>query len=264
MPFAPINGIDLYYEIQGQGEPVVFLSGFSTHHLSWQPFIEPLQNTFQMILLDNRGAGQSTAPDTPYTIEMMADDTAALLDHLKIEKASIVGSSMGTSITQSFAHLHPDRIHKGVLIAPFARLPRASLLKSVTTGKLLQAGVAIDLVVETVIPWLFSRDFVANEEKVAAKKEEMMQNPYPQTIEGFLGQIAALEAFDSTPFLKRLKCEFLLIAGEEDLSTPLHCAEHLHEHLTHSTLTSFPRIGHMVHAEKRTEVIELMRTFLCK
>ncbi|MCB1110915.1 MAG: alpha/beta fold hydrolase [Chlamydiia bacterium] len=262
MPFAPVNGIEIYYETHGRGNPVIFLSGFSTHHLTWQPFIEPLQEDFQLILFDHRGAGQSTASPPPYTIEMMADDTASLLDYLNVDRASMVGSSMGTAIIQAIAKRHPQRIDKGALIAPFAKLPQASLMKSMTTGKLLQAGVPIELVIETVIPWLFSRSFVAHQEKVAAKKEEMSNNPYPQTLEGFLGQLQALEAFDSTPFLRSLKAEFLLLAGEQDLSTPLSCAKHLHALLPHSTLHSFPEMGHMVHAEKREEVLSLILSFL--
>lgn len=262
MPFAPVNGINLFYETYGKGKPLVFLSGFSTHHLTWQSFIEPLQNDFQLILLDNRGAGQTTAPASPYSIDEMADDTVALMDHLKIDVASMIGSSMGTAIIQTIAHRAPKRIDKGILIAPFSKLPRASLLKTMTTGKLLQAGVPIDLVVETVIPWLFSRDFVASPEKVAAKKEEMTKNPFPQSIEGFLGQMHALETFDSSQFIKQLEAEFFLIAGEEDLSTPFSCAQFLHEHLAKSTLHPFSRMGHMAHAEKRGEVLDLIQKFV--
>ena len=262
MPFVPINGINLYYETYGKGKPLVFLSGFSTHRLTWQPFIEPFQDDFQLILLDNRGAGQTTAPSSPYTVDEMADDTVALMDHLKIDVASMVGSSMGTAIIQTIAHRAPKRIDKGVLIAPFSKLPRASLLKTMTTGKLLKAGVSLNLVIETVIPWLFSRDFVAISEKVAAKKEEMTKNPFPQSIEGFLGQMHALETFDSSRFINQLEAEFFLIAGEEDLSTPLSCAQFLHEHLVKSTLHPFSRMGHMAHVEKRDEVLALIQTFV--
>ncbi len=262
MPFAPVNGINLYYEIYGKGNPLVFLSGFSTHHLTWQSFIDPLQNDFQLILLDNRGAGQTTAPLPPYTIDEMADDTVALMDHLKIDVASMIGSSMGTAIIQTIAYRAPRRIDKGILLAPFSKLPRTSLLKTMTTGKLLQAGVSLDLIVETVIPWLFSRDFVANSEKVTAKKEEMTKNPFPQSIKGFLGQMHALEVFNSSRFLKELKAEFFLIAGEEDLSTPYSCAEFLHGHLTKSTLHPFSRMGHMAHTEKHEEVLALIQEFV--
>ena len=259
MPFAKISNIDLYYEVHGKGKPLVFLSGFSTHHMTWLSYIEHFQDDFQMILLDNRGSGQTSAPKGDYSIEMMAKDTIALLDHLGIERASFVGSSMGTAITQMIGYKHPKRIDKGALIAPFFKLPNASLLKIATTAKLMAAGVPVELVVETVIPWLFSRDFVAYPDKFKGKAEEMAKNPYPQTAEGFMGQFAALKKFDSAPFLSKIKADFLLLAGEEDLSSPLWCAEYLHKHLKHSTLHPFPRVGHMAHVERRDQVITLIR-----
>jgi len=261
MPFAKVNEIDLYYETHGKGKPLVFISGFSTHHLTWRAFIQPLVDSFQVILLDNRGSGQSSAPSEPYTIETMAKDTLALLDHLKLNKASFVGSSMGTAITQTIAHIAPERVDKAILIAPFAKLPMTSILKTETTGKLLLTKVPMDIILETVIPWLFSRDFVTNTQKVLDKKEEMSNNPFPQSLEGFKGQFEALRNFDSTSFLKDLAAEFLLIAGEEDLSTPFSCAKFVHENLQKSHLHPFPRMGHMAHAEKRKEVLDLITSF---
>ncbi len=255
MPFAKINGINLYYEVYGTGKPIVFVSGFSTHHMTWLSYVEDFKKDYQMIVFDNRGAGQTSAPTSPYTVETMADDTIGLMDYLKIPQASMVGSSMGTGVITTLAYKYGDRINKGALIAPFAKLPNASLLKIATTGKLMKAGVPIKLVVETVIPWLFSRDFVQYPDKFQAKVKEMAENPHPQTSEGFMGQFEALKAFDSSPFLAKIETDFLLLAGEEDLSSPLWCAKYLHKNLKSSTFRSFPRVGHMAHVERRDEVI---------
>lgn len=261
MPFAKVNDIDLYYEVHGKGTPIVFLSGFSTHRLTWLSFIEPFKDDFQLILLDHRGAGQSSAPPPPYTIEQLASDTIKLMDFLNVDQAHMVGSSMGTAIVQTIAHKYSERIKKSALIAPFAKLPAASLLKSEATGKLIQSGAPLNLVIETVIPWLFGRDFISNPDKVAAKIDEMTNNPYLQSQSGFAGQLEALKQFDSTPFVKTLSTEFLLLAGEEDLSSPLYCAKFLHDHLPISTLHTFPRVGHMIHAERCDEVISLIKQF---
>ena len=262
MPFAKINGIDLYYEIHGIGKPLVFLSGFSTHHMTWFSFIEPFKNDFQMVLLDNRGAGQTTAPTTPYTIETMADDTIALLDQLEIMRASFIGSSMGTAISQTIAYKYPDRIDKGALIAPFHKLPAASIYKIATTGKLMEANVPIELIIDTVIPWLFSNTFVRSPEKYQEKAKEMSHNPHIQTFDGFKGQFEALINFDSSSFLSKIDAEMLILAGEEDLSSPLWCAKYLYDHLKRSTLHTFPHVGHMAHVERRNEVIDLIKKHL--
>lgn len=264
MPFAKLNGIDLYYEVHGSGKPVVFLSGFSTHHMTWLSFKEAFENNFQMILLDNRGSGQTTAPTEPYTIETMADDTLALLDLLKVDQADFVGSSMGTAIVQTIAYKYPDRIDKGALIAPFHKLPAASIFKIATTGKLMKASVPIELIIDTVIPWLFSNTFIQSTEKCGTKAEEMANNPYLQTSEGFKGQFEALKNFNSSSFLSKIDADMLILAGEEDLSSPLWCSQYLYDHLKCSTLHSFPHVGHMAHVERRDDVISLIKGHLLK
>ena len=157
MPVQKINGIDLYYDIQGKGEPLLFISGFSGSHQAWLPYTNYFSQTFQTIAFDNRGAGQSEQPPPPYSIQMLAEDVIGLLNHLKIPKAYMVGCSMGTAIIQTLALLNPERIKKGVLISPFPRLPNTSLLKSEAIGKLIRAGTPMNLVIESVLPWLFSK-----------------------------------------------------------------------------------------------------------
>lgn len=262
MPFAKLNGIDLYYEVHGKGKPLVFLSGFSTHHMTWLSYIEPFEKEFQMILLDNRGAGQTTAPKASYSIETMADDTISLLDHLNIERASFVGSSMGTAIIQTIGYKYPQRIDKGALIAPFHRLPNASQFKIATTGKLMQANVPIEIIIDTVIPRLFSDTFLQSPEKYQGKAEEMANNPHMQAAEGFSGQFEALRNFDSSSFLSGIEAPILILAGEEDHSSPIWCAQYLYDHLKHATLHAFPDVGHMAHVERREEVIELIKKHL--
>ena len=261
MPFAKVNDIEIYYEVHGKGPPLFCIAGFSNYHATWLPFIELLSNTYKLILFDNRGSGQSTAPPPPYTIDMLADDTTELMDALNIESAFMVGSSMGTAIIQTIALKDPKRVKKGVLISPFAQLPHTSLLKSSTAGKLIQAQAPLPLIIESVIPWFFSNDFISDSEKLKSKAEEMENNPYPQTFDGFLGQLQALETFDLRKKLQSISPPMLLIAGEQDLSTPMYCAKELELNLPHATLYSFPKMGHMAHIERRKEVSKLIRNF---
>lgn len=262
MAFAKVNGIQVYYELKGEGEPVVFLSGFSTHHETWRYYSNLLSQTHQTLIFDNRGAGQTDAPPPPYSIEAMAEDTRALMDYLGMKQAYMVGSSMGTAIIQTLALRHPDKIKKGVLISPFAQLPRTSVMKSETVAKFLEAEVPLPLVIESVIPWLYSNEFLTDVDRARTKYEEMLSNPYPQKPEGYLGQLTALKAFDLRDQLQEIQTEMLLIAGAEDLSTPLYCSQLVKETLPHSTLEVFPRVGHMAHVEKRDQVFELIQNFL--
>lgn len=262
MPFLQVNGISIYYECIGKGDPILLISGFATHHETWYKFTDRLSKKFQLILFDNRGSGQSEAPLPPYTIDMMANDVIHLMDSLTITKAHMVGSSMGCAIIQTIALKYPERIGKAILISPFAKLPFPSLLKSEIAGKLMEAGAPYELIVESAIPWLFSNDFVADPEKVKKKIFEMSKNPYPQKPEGYLGQLTAMQSFDLQNELHKIQTKMLLIAGEQDLSTPLHCATFIHEKVEGSILKTFPFVGHMAHVEKKEEVLDLIEAFL--
>lgn len=262
MAFAKVNDINLYYELKGKGEPIVFLSGFSTNRETWRNYSDRLSSQYQTLILDNRGAGESDAPPPPYTIEMMAEDTAALMDHVGIKEATMVGSSMGTAIIQTLALRHPSKVKKGILISPFAKLPLTALMKSETVGKLLEAGVPLNLVIESVIPWLYSNAFLNDGDRAKNKSQEMLENPFPQKPEGYLGQLTALKAFDLRDQVGDIQAEMLLIAGAEDLSTPLYCSHFLNENLPQNTLKVFENVGHMAHVEQRDKVFEVILNFL--
>jgi len=121
MPRAKVNGINLYYEVNGQGEPLVMVMGFAGSRAGWIFQRRAFQKYFQIITFDNRGVGRSDKPGGPYSIRMMAEDTIGLMDHLGIKKAHILGVSMGGYIAQELAINYPERVRKLVLGCTYAR-----------------------------------------------------------------------------------------------------------------------------------------------
>lgn len=115
MPAAVLNGIEIYYEVHGIGDPLVLISGLGYSVWQWHKMIPFLAQKYQIITLDNRGVGLSSKPAGPYTAAMLAGDIAALLDHLKIAKTAILGHSMGGFIAQAFALTYPERLTKLIL-----------------------------------------------------------------------------------------------------------------------------------------------------
>jgi len=112
------TGVDIYYESHGSGEPLVLIPGTGFSGSVWDPFQVPgLSKNLQVITFDPRGCGRSSAPEGYYTIEQMACDLAALLDHLEIESAHVLGHSMGGRIAIAFALAYPDRVRSLVLAA---------------------------------------------------------------------------------------------------------------------------------------------------
>jgi pimeloyl-ACP methyl ester carboxylesterase len=119
MPNAVINGIHIDYRIDGQGYPLVMIMGYSSPRSGWASQVPVFKKHFQVITFDNRGVGKSDKPAGPYTTRMMADDAVALMDHLGIKKAHVVGASMGGMIAQEFAINYPDRVSKLVLACTY-------------------------------------------------------------------------------------------------------------------------------------------------
>jgi pimeloyl-ACP methyl ester carboxylesterase len=120
--YADVNGIKLYYEIYGSGEPLVLIHGGLTTIGEMQRWLQPLAKTRQVIAVEMQGHGRTADTDRPMTLETMGDDLAALLDHLKVPKADLVGHSFGGASAIRAAIQHPDKVRRLVVISsPYAR-----------------------------------------------------------------------------------------------------------------------------------------------
>jgi pimeloyl-ACP methyl ester carboxylesterase len=126
MPLARLNGINISYQVEGQGEHLVMIMGFTAGRSGWMPQIRFFKKYYRVITFDNRGAGKSDKPPGPYSTRMMADDTVKLMDILGIEKAHILGVSMGGMIAQELAINYPQRVMKLVLACTYARQDETS------------------------------------------------------------------------------------------------------------------------------------------
>jgi len=127
MPTIKVNDINMYYEIHGQGEPLLLIMGMGADLSVWGDNIQWLAEKYQVIAFDNRGAGRTDKPDIPYSIEMMAEDTIGLMDWLNIKRAHIIGASMGSLIAQRIAAYHSERVKSLILYVSFARIARGFL-----------------------------------------------------------------------------------------------------------------------------------------
>ncbi|MDD2532875.1 MAG: alpha/beta fold hydrolase, partial [Candidatus Methanomethylophilaceae archaeon] len=125
MPTAEVNGVKLSYSAQGDGEAVVLIGGFGGDINFYRTLIPILAKKYKVIVLDNRGAG-ATEYNGPFRGQDMVDDVAALLDHLSVYRAHILGWSMGGHIAQEFAIQNPDRTQSLTLVSAYMRRPARS------------------------------------------------------------------------------------------------------------------------------------------
>lgn len=120
MPTVRVIDINIYYEIHGQGEPLVMIAGYGDDSSIWFRQVPGLSKEYEVIIFDNRGTGRSSKPDALYTIRMMADDLAGLMDAIGIQVAHIYGHSTGGMIAQEFALCYPKKVKTLILACTVA------------------------------------------------------------------------------------------------------------------------------------------------
>jgi len=217
MPMANVNGININYSVWGQGDPLIVIMGLGSAKIRWGFQLGPFRKYYRTITFDNRGVGKSDKPTGPYTIKMMADDVIGLMDHLGIEKAHILGGSMGGMIAQELAINHPERVNKLVLACTFARRDETSGF-SPEVNKAIEAyekssrdeaslrrfsSVTMSL---SFNKWYY-RVFIGALLKIAIRFI---------TLTGIIAQFEALLAHDAADKLRMIKASTLVITGTED------------------------------------------------
>ena len=127
MPLAKVGDVNLNYTIQGEGDWLVLIGGYaSSNWQSWGSMLTELAKSYRVLAFDNRGIGGSDVPDYPYSVQMLAHDTLGLMDHLGIERARILGKSMGGAIAQWVALEQPQRVISLAMTSTTARLGNRS------------------------------------------------------------------------------------------------------------------------------------------
>jgi len=263
MPMANVNGINIDYKVEGQGEPLIMISGLSLDKSSWRFQIGSFKKYYRTITFDNRGSGKSDKPAGPYTIKMMADDTIGLMDHLNIEKAHVLGVSMGGMIAQELAINHPERVNKLVLGCTFARRDETSGFSSEinkateayersSRDKASQrrlASVVIDL---TINKWSY-RVFIVPLMKIAFRFSSQ---------KGVAEQLEAVSAHDAADRLGMIKASTLVITGTEDRAIKPISSEVIASLVPNAKLVKVLGGGHGFTMEMRGEFNREVLNFL--
>jgi 3-oxoadipate enol-lactonase len=263
MPSTTVNGIDLYYEETGSGPPLLLIAGLSGTSQGWEVLQPAMSERFRVIAFDNRGAGRSSAPTGPYTTRQMADDAAALLDHLGIERAHVIGHSMGGMIAQELALAHPERVDRLVLLGTAARLhPLISGPWLNTWVQAVEPGTDPRDVVLFLMPWFFTPAFMAHHDQVEAALAEWLSDPYPAPAHGVAAQAAASRAHDTLDRLPRIAAPTLVLVGAEDIVTPVTCSRELAAGIPGACLQVLERCGHIPDAEYPEAVSDALLAFL--
>ena len=217
------NGQRLYFEIHGEGEPLVMIQGLGGDVITWGMQIPTLEKHFKVIAFDNRDVGRSSEATESYCIADMADDASALMEALGLEQAHIVGASMGGMIAQELVLSHPSKVRKLVLLATMARRPRfaAHRLRLVKWIKERDPDNEI-LPIAGVLLGMMSAEFFKDDAAV----DEMIEKghwkpPYPQSPVAWNRQVEAWINFYSLDRLDTIGAPTLVLVGDQDMLMPV-------------------------------------------
>lgn len=260
MPRVRLNNIQVYYEVHGEGEPLMLVAGLGSDSQSWGPVLGDLADSFQVIVLDNRGVGRSTQ-DTDISIEAMAGDCVALLDHLSIPSAHALGHSMGGCIAMEMGLSYPRRVRKLVLAGTSPTLPAGERELLAEWDRRYATDDHADWLAY-IYQWIFTKEYLADPKLLAATIKYSVEYPYPQEKQALHRQTQALLSFDCSSRLTQLAAQALVLGGEEDiLITPAQSEESLGSIPNVSSLR-LPGAAHAMHLENRAGFVGAVRDFL--
>ncbi|HCU05349.1 MAG TPA: hypothetical protein DIC51_03455 [Coxiellaceae bacterium] len=262
MPYTNINGIDIYYEMHGQGEPLLLLSGAGGDLTYWQPISIKLSQHNKVILFDFRDAGRSEQSDHPYHIDILAQETKQFLDTLSIKKVHVLGHSMGGMVAQQLAYQFPELINKLILYSTTTKMRTIGKLALTSMSELKQQEKNFELLVKTFSMWSYSNDYLSQESMMENIIQAAKNQLYPQTAQGYEKQIKATCDFDSTPWIATIKANTLILAGADDLLTPLSDATFIKNAITNSQLKIIKNVAHCGHLEKTKLFVKTLIEFL--
>jgi 3-oxoadipate enol-lactonase len=254
------NGIDISYELTGREKaPAVMLShSLASSMVMWNPQLAALEPHFQVLRYDMRGHGRSEAPEGAYTLEMLVEDAAALLDALDIDTVHFVGLSIGGMIGQGFALSHGDRLESLTLCDPSAVMPAEAqpiLQERIAAARKNGMAGQVDGTLER---WFTPEYLKANPPEVEIIRQQIRATP----LAGYLGCSEALRGLNYLDRLSEITLPTLIIVGEEDPGTPVAAAEAIHERIAGSQLVVLPAARHLSNIEQADVFNRALMKFL--
>lgn len=261
MPTIKANGINLYYELHGSGEPLVLIMGLRRNAEWWYRQIPEFSKYFQVLAFDNRGAGRSDKPDEEYSIPLFAEDTAALMDALGIARAHVFSISMGGYIAQELALRHPRKVRSLALGCTSAGGKRAVLMAPHRLAKFLaNEGLSPEQILRKDMGIFFSDEMIAGD-KPAVEEFVAVSLRHYQPAFAFKRQFDACLRHDTLDRVGDIAAPVLILTGDDDPLVPPGNSRILKELLPRAEYQEYPKGRHCFFIEFAEQVNALALDF---
>ena len=258
---ARLGRITLRYLDVGKGTPVVLIHGLAGDYSAWLAQIEALQNDYRVIAFDNRGAGRSTQVDEPVSTADLADDTLALMDHLGVERAHVVGRSMGGAVAQHMALKAPQRVLSLTLCASFARLDPLGRRVLSNMREALEWRMRWSDHARHSVQNFVSADFFNHYPERVARIEQLIggETRLPAC---YSRQNEACQMHDTVADLPRITQPTLIMAGDSDPICSLSATAMLSDGLPNARTEIFEKASHFFLMEQPEKFMKLLAGWL--
>lgn len=245
------------YAVSGSGAPVLLIHGVGARLDNWAGIAALLAREFQVVSYDLKGHGMSGKPPGPYSLEMFADDAAALLDHLGIRNACLAGHSLGGMIAMEFALRHPDRLDRLAVVSAPAGRTEEEKRKVMERVGLIANGIPGEHFKNSLNRWFTEEFRAANPElmeQYAARNKENDPTCYSAAYE-------VLATSELAPVLHQIRIPTLIVTGENDIGSNPRMAGQMHAAIRGSVLRILPRLRHSILIEAPQLVARLLDAF---
>ena len=245
MPTVQANGIDIYYEIQGEGEPLVLIPYLAADQACYAFQVAEYAKHFRCFTVDLRGAGLSGKPEGAYTTELLADDIAAFMQAADVERAHVAGLSLGAATGMWLAAKYPARVKS---LSLHSAWPRSDLFLQVVVEQwriMAQAlGSVTDMVIKGIFPWCYTPELYASRPEYIDSLADFVRGRPMPPVDAFLRQSEAVLTHDAQDVLGMIEAPTLITFGRHDAVTSTRFAEPLTEGIGGSEVIVFEGCAH--------------------
>lgn len=259
------DGVEIYYETHGEGEPVVFLNGIMMNTKSWGGLLPLFSEKFKLILFDFRDQAQSTKMEQQYSLDQHAEDLLGLLNELDISKAHLMGPSYGGNVALKFALSHQDRVKS--LILPHTTNFHSNHLKEIGTAWEVAAKLNnAEKFFQLAIPYIYGGSFYETSLDWLRERQEMFKDLLTKEwFESFIRLMRSTENYYISPEeLQKIRVPTLLIGAEEDILTPIRYMKTIYENVENCEFVTIPEAGHASFLEKTQDFSTIVMGFIFK